>query len=101
MDSYRWVIGVSKSFNPELCKMRIGKEKVKPNADAIIKLPQYYRTPVARVSIDRIPGIEFAIWYIRLRGLEQTRTPFDGVIKVEKILVTETEQKNGLETSTL
>ena len=25
MDSYRWVIGVSKSFNPELCKISVGK----------------------------------------------------------------------------
>jgi len=99
MDSYRWVIGVSKSFNPELCKVSIGGGKAKANADAIINLPQFYRTPVARISIDRIPGISFAVWYIRLRSLQQTRTPFDGVIKVEKILVTETEQKKGLDTS--
>lgn len=99
MDSYRWVIGVSKSFNPELCKVSISKGKTKPNAEAIINLPQFYRTPVARVSIERIPDIEFAVWYIRLRSLAQTKTPFDGVIKVEKILVTPTEQKYGLETS--
>jgi hypothetical protein len=99
MDSYRWVIGVSKSFNPELCKVSVGGGKTKANADAIIKLPQFYRTPVARISIDRIPGISFAVWYIRLRSLEQTRTPFDGVIKVEKILVTDAEQKKGLDTS--
>lgn len=99
MDSYRWVIGVSKSFNPELCKVKIGKDKTKPNADAIIKLPQYCRTPVARVSVNRIPDIKFAIWYVRLRSLDQTKTPFDGVIKVEKILVTDKEQQYGLETS--
>jgi len=99
MDSYRWVIGVSKSFNPELCKITIGKGKTKPNADAIINLPQYYRTPVARVKINRIPDIDFAIWYVRLRSLHQTKTPFDGVIKVEKILVTDKEQDKGLETS--
>lgn len=99
MDSYRWVVGVSKSFNPELCKVSVGGGKTKANADVIIKLPPFYRTPVARISIDRIPGIKFAVWYIRIRSLQQTRTPFDGVIKVEKILVTETEQKKGLETS--
>ena len=99
MDSYRWVIGVSKSFNPELCKVSVGGGKSKPNADAIIKLKQFHRTPVARIGIDRIPDISFAVWYIRLRSLEQTKTPFDGVIKVEKILVTDTEQKKGLETS--
>lgn len=79
--------------------MSMGGGKSKPNADAIIKLKQFHRTPVARISIDRIPGISFAVWYIRLRSLEQTKTPFDGVIKVEKILVTDTEQKKGLETS--
>ena len=99
MDSYRWVIGVSKSFNPELCKISIGKGKTKPNADAIVNLPQFYRTPVARVKIDRIPDIDFAIWYIRLRSKEQTKTLFDGVIKVEKMLVTDNERKNGLESS--
>jgi hypothetical protein len=99
MDSYRWVIGVSKSFNPELCRINIGGGKTKPNAEAIIKLEPFYRTPVARITIDRIPGIAFAVWYIRLRSLIQTKTLFDGVIKVEKILVTDTERKKGLETS--
>jgi hypothetical protein len=98
LDSYRWVIGVSKSFNPELCKVSAGRGKTKPNAEAIIKLPQYARTPVARVSVDRIPDIEFAVWYVRLRSLQQTRTPYDGVIKVEKILVTDTEKKEGIKT---
>jgi hypothetical protein len=99
MDSYRWVIGVSKSFNPELCRINIGGGKTKPNAEAIIKLEQFHRTPVARITIDRIPGIAFAVWYIRLRSLIQTKTLFDGVIKVEKILVTDTERKKGLDTS--
>jgi len=99
MDSYRWVIGVSKSFNPELCKISVSKGKSKPYADAIINLKQFYRTPVARVRINRIPDIDFAIWYVRLRSLDQTKTPFDGVIKVEKILVTDKERENGLETS--
>ena len=98
LDSYRWVIGVSKSFNPELCQVSAGRGKTKPNASAIIKLPQYARTPVARVSIDRIPDIEFAVWYVRLRSLHQTKTPYDGVIKVEKILVTDTEKKDGIKT---
>ena len=98
LDSYRWVIGVSKSFNPELCQISVGRGKTKPNAKAIIKLRQYERTPVARVSIDRIPDIEFAVWYVRLRTLQQTKTPYDGVIKVEKILVTDTEKKDGIKT---
>jgi hypothetical protein len=91
-NSYQYVIGVSKSFNPENCKDSTGK----PNARAIIELKQFERTPVARVKVNRIPDIEFAIWYVRLRQFpEQTKTPFDGVIKVVKIMVTDRETKRG------
>jgi len=91
-NSYQYVIGVSKSFNPENCKDGKGNA----NARAIIELPQFHRTPVARVKIKRIPDIEFAVWYIRLRKFpEQTKTPFDGVIKVEKIMVTDNETRHG------
>ena len=37
--------------------------------------------------------VKFAVWYIRLRDKRQTRTPFDGVVKVEKILMSEEETK--------
>lgn len=91
-NSYQYVIGVSKHFNPENCKDGKGKA----NARAIIELPQYHRTPVARMRVKRIPDIEFAVWYIRLRQFpEQTKTPFDGVIKVEKIMVTDKETQHG------
>jgi hypothetical protein len=95
LDSFRWVIGVSKSFNPENCKDKSGK---KSNANEVIGLKQFERTPVARIKIDRIPDVEFGVWYIRIRSIEQTRTPFDGLLKVEKILVTESEKANGLST---
>lgn len=91
-NSYQYVIGVSKSFNPENCKDGKGNA----NARAIIELPQFHRTPVARMSVKRIPDIEFAVWYIRLRKFpEQTKTPFDGVVKVEKIMVTDRETRHG------
>lgn len=90
--SYQYVIGVSKSFNPENCKDGKGNA----NARAIIELPQFHRTPVSRIKVKRIPDIEFAVWYIRLRKFpEQTKTPFDGVIKVEKIMVTDNETRHG------
>ena len=41
--------------------------------------------------------ISFAVWYIRLRDTKRTRTPFDGILKVEKILVTEEENANGID----
>lgn len=90
--SYQYVIGVSKSFNPENCKDGRGNA----NARAIIELPQFHRTPVSRIRVKRIPDIEFAVWYIRLRKFpEQTKSPFDGVIKVEKIMVTDNETRHG------
>ncbi len=102
-NSYRWVIGVSKSFNPENCRDGKGRDgKGKPNADAIISLKQFHRTQVAKIKTDRIPDLWFAVWYIRLRKFpEQTRNPFDGVIKVEKILVTDEEIANGLDSDTV
>lgn len=82
--NYEWVIGVSKSFNPE----SILDHKGKPNANYIADLPLYHRTPVALYENPEFTGeVKFAVWYIRIRDKAQTRTPFDGVIKVEKILL--------------
>lgn len=41
------------------------------------------------------------MWYIRLREKSKTRTPFDGIVKVEKILVREEELKKGMDTETV
>jgi hypothetical protein len=49
-------------------------------------------------STDRVEG-KFSVWYVRLREPRQSRGPFDGVVKVEKILVTEHETEFGLESS--
>jgi hypothetical protein len=95
-DSYRWVVGVSKSFNPENCR----DKKNKPNADRIFSLPSGYRTPVMRYVNTRIDDgktIAFAVWYLRLRPVERTRTPFDGVVKLEHMLVTDEELNKGMD----
>ena len=84
--NYRWVIGVSKSFNPESILDHTGK----PNANYIAELPLFHRTPVALYENQAFLGeVQFAVWYIRIRDKKYTRTPFDGVIKVEKILMDE------------
>ena len=84
--NYRWVIGVSKSFNPESILDHTGK----PNANYIAELPLFHRTPVALYENKAFLGdVQFAVWYIRIRDKKHTRTPFDGVIKVEKILMDE------------
>lgn len=84
--NYNWVIGVSKSFNPESCLDHSGK----PNSNYIADLPVYHRTPVARYENPDILGdVQFGVWYIRLRDKKRTLTPFDGVVKVEKIMMDE------------
>ncbi|SFG14920.1 hypothetical protein SAMN05660649_00880 [Desulfotomaculum arcticum] len=93
--NYNWVIGVSKSFNPEACF-----DKGKANPGLIADLPLYHRTPVAYFGSEKEP-LAFAVWYVRLRDKGRTRTPFDGILKVEKILVRDDEIKNGMETETV
>lgn len=92
-NNYNWVIGVSKNFNPEVCEDINGKS----NPGFIADLPLYHRTPVAEYENPMLGDIKFAVWYIRLRDEKRTRTPFDGIIKVEKILVTEEETVAGID----
>lgn len=92
-NNYDYVIGVSKRFNPEVCFV-LGD---KPNPGFIAKLPRYSRTPVAYFTNHDLLGyIGFAIWYVRIRDTERTRTPFDGIIKVEKVLVSKEEVEKGM-----
>ena len=96
-NNYRWVIGVSKSFNPESLLDHTGKS----NANYIADLPLYHRTPVARFENREFLGdVQFAVWYIRLRDKCHTLTPFDGVVKVEKILM-DSELEYGIDSDTV
>lgn len=87
--NYQWVIGVSKSFNPEICLDHTGK----PNSNYIADLPVFHRTPVARYENNYSGDVQFGVWYIRLRDKRRTQTPFDGVVKVEKIMMNEEIEK--------
>jgi hypothetical protein len=90
--NYQRIVGVSKSFNPELFTDKKGKSI----AREIANLPYMNRTPAYKYSVDRIPDVEFSIWYVRIREAKYTASPFDGVIKVEKVLITEAEREEGL-----
>lgn len=93
-NNYDYVIGVSKRFNPEVCRV-LGD---KPNPGFIAELKLYNRTPVAYFTdSDFLGDIGFAVWYVRIRDQAQTRTPFDGIVKVEKILVSKDEVANGMD----
>jgi len=91
---YKRVVGVSKLFNPELCKDRAGKS----NADKIAKLELFHRTPAYMHQEGFSGDARFAIWYLRIREASRTDSPFSGVVKIEKILVTDDEIETGLAT---
>ena len=93
--NYRHVVGVSKSFNPNLMKDRRGQS----NAGEIARLPLFHRTPAFLWQ----PGpewgdVNFAIWYVRIRERKYTATPYSGIVKVEKMLMTGAEHEHGLQT---
>lgn len=91
--NYNWVIGVSKSFNPESCLDYKGK----PNSNYVADLPVFHRTPVAKYENAEFLGdTQFGVWYIRLRERSKTLTPFDGVVKVEKIMMDEEVEQGGI-----
>lgn len=92
-NNYSWVLGASKNFNPEVCLDLNGK----PNPGFIADLPLYHRTPVACYeNPDYLGDVQFAVWYIRIRDQHRTRSPFDGILKIEKILVTDEEVTEGM-----
>ena len=91
-NNYRWVIGASKSFNPERCR----DEKDKSNASIIADLPLYHRTPAYLYESQLSGNVQFAIWYVRIRDAKYSYSPFDGILKLEKILITEDEISNGI-----
>jgi len=93
--NYNWVIGISKTFNPEACF-----DKGKANPGVIAELPPFSRTSVAYFGNEKEP-LAFAVWYVRIRPENRTRTPFDGVLKVEKIFVRDDELRYGMETDTV
>jgi hypothetical protein len=92
--NYRCVVGLSKNFNPELSKDKAGKS----NASNIANLHLFYRTPAFKYQTDIVSSeVHFSIWYLRIRERKYTESPFSGVVKIEKVLVTDNEIKDGLD----
>jgi len=90
---YKCVIGISKMFDPELCRDNNNKS----NADKIAMLPIYHRTPAYKYKSERVGNVFFAVWYVRIRESQHTYSPFSGIVKVEKILISDEEIENGLD----
>lgn len=94
-NNYRHVIGVSKKFNPNLMK----DNKDQSSAGAIAKLKLHHRTPAFLWQPgDEWGNVNFAIWYVRLRAIDKTSSPYAGIVKVEKMLMTGHEAEYGLST---
>jgi hypothetical protein len=89
---YQSVVGISKSFNPELCRDR----KNRSNATEIAKLKLYERSPAFTYHEPMLGDVKFVIWYLRIRDKQYSASPFDGIVKIEKLLVSETEKNDGL-----
>lgn len=87
--NYSCVVGISKAFNPEALS-----NDVKNISRSIADLDIYHRTPAFMYDTPRIPDIKYSVWYLRIR---KTISPFDGVLKIEKILVWDTEEEEGLD----
>lgn len=90
---YKSVVGISKMFNPELCRDKDGKS----NADKIAELKLFHRTPAYKYKSEMVGNVYFAIWYVRIREKVHSASPFAGVLKIEKILITDDEIENGLD----
>lgn len=91
--NYKHVIGVSKSFNPELMQLKGNKSASR----VLAELKPFHRTPAFQYSSGMVDGL-FAIWYIRIRPLSHINaSPFDGIVKIEKLLVEKDEELYGLE----
>lgn len=82
-NAFQYVIGVSKSFNPAMCRVKGGGT----NSSIIAGLKENERTPATRFKSNISgSGVTFCVWYLRLRDSKYTHNVFDGVVKVEKLV---------------
>jgi hypothetical protein len=90
---YKYVVGVSKSFDPTKCETKFGGT----NSDIIANLRLFERTPAYMYQSSIAGDVCFIIWYLRIRDAKYTKNVFDGVLKIEKLALTESEQEKGLD----
>ena len=96
-NAYKYVIGVSKSFNPSKCYIKGGGT----NSSYVAELKLFERTPAYLYEVTRSGrGVFFCVWYLRLHDSKYTNNIFDGIVKIEKI-VTDEEKKSGVDSETI
>ncbi len=86
-ENYKYVVGVSKSFDPELLPDFQGHKLSK----TIASLNPYERTKAYKYISDA-NGVQYAVWYLRLRNSDFRETHFSDVVKCEMVMINEEEQ---------
>lgn len=82
-ENYTHVVGVSKSFDPEL----IRDYEKKSLAQTIAELKPFCRTKAYKYTSAHSNGITFAVWYLRIRKEDNFReTRFSDVVKCEMVM---------------
>lgn len=92
--NYKYVVGVSKSFDPDLLKNHKG-EKL---SQTIATLKPFERTKAYKYVSEHSNGMTFAVWYLRLRKSDFRETHFSDVIKCEMLLL---DPSHPIKTSTI
>lgn len=77
--NYKYVVGVSKSFDPGLLK----NFERKNMSQIIADLKPFERTKAYRYESKQSPDTMFAIWYVRLRKSNFRDTRFSDIVKCE------------------
>ena len=81
-ENYRYVVGVSKSFDPELINNFEGQKL----ARTIANLQPFERTKAYRYT-SAANGVEYAVWYLRLRNSDFRETHFSDIVKCEMVII--------------
>lgn len=84
--NYKYVVGVSKSFDPELIPDFEGHKLSK----TIAGLKPFQRTKVYRYE-SKHSSSHFAVWYLRLRNSNFRETHFSDIVKCEMVLTSESD----------
>ncbi|MBU5484139.1 hypothetical protein KQI86_07335 [Clostridium sp. MSJ-11] len=92
---FTYVIGVSKSFNPNQRGMFRSKEM--HIASALTQLKFGQRTPVMKHTMEANNRV-IGAWYLRIRPENMVKNPLDGIIRVEKIAIEDCEKEIGFDT---
>jgi len=86
------VVGVSKSFRTNLVFTRDKKEIGALLVENLRRVGQ--RTPAFRYDLR---GNAYSVWYLRIRERRHSDKPLSGIVKLEKLLLTEDELEYGLD----